>query len=410
MARIHFRHTVVGKNSSTGEIEALEGVLAEAFNVVGNAEASAASIFTSRTGTTLSSGESDANGIVSFWLNPGDYQIHFSDPVIPPRIADFVIGVPAVSGSAQGILKTQLPALVSSDISDLASVITAPDSVTSAMIATDAVGPSEIAANAVGSAELADASVTKDKLALLLAQILGVNTTSVKRRGTVINEAAELLVTSSGGGSHPCDDNFLGAMPTRDLISGIVVPANSLLAVQYQARMEVLPTAGSTVAISGSISASIMLNNAKPDPYLFSYSLVGSDRPTSDGLDWILATSGGIPTPNGFASLMLSGGGVMQWTGLNYIASGTDGTLAATPFSTTRPRALGGGQGGAFGWQESSSSRQGPAPPIALFEVPAGTYNVEAKFLADPAFQGSPPPASIRLGNRHMRAWVIGFD
>ncbi len=118
MARTHFYYVVTRRNPSTSQVELLEDVLAEAFlvNEVGVEDSTPATIFVSRTSGVSASGLSNADGVVSFWLDPGDYNIHFSDTAGAPRISDFVVGSSSVNGAPNGVQIGQLPAAVATVI------------------------------------------------------------------------------------------------------------------------------------------------------------------------------------------------------------------------------------------------------------------------------------------------------
>jgi hypothetical protein len=114
MARVHFYHVVTRRNPSTSEIEPLEDVLAEAFGVneSGVEDVSSTTIFVSRTSGVSASDLSDSDGVISFGLDSGDYNVHFHDTAGSPRVADFVVGCSSVNGAPGGVQLIQIPASV----------------------------------------------------------------------------------------------------------------------------------------------------------------------------------------------------------------------------------------------------------------------------------------------------------
>jgi hypothetical protein len=115
MARIHFFHTVLRRNPTSGLIEPLGSFEAEAFPVdaSGVESGTPAAVFASRTGSTApASMSSDANGTIQFYLNAGDYNVHISDSTTPARLAPFVLGVGGASGAVGGIPLSQLASLI----------------------------------------------------------------------------------------------------------------------------------------------------------------------------------------------------------------------------------------------------------------------------------------------------------
>ncbi len=113
MARTHFYHVVTRKNISTGELEPLADFLATAYHVDDSGtETTLATIFLGRTGLTTATGLSTANGVISFWLDDGDYNVHIADTTGPARLSAFQVGVSAISGAAyQAALQATIDAL-----------------------------------------------------------------------------------------------------------------------------------------------------------------------------------------------------------------------------------------------------------------------------------------------------------
>lgn len=133
MGRINFYHTVWRKHPTTGVVEPLENVNAEVHAVVNTIEqAEVEIVFANRTGTVPAELLTDEEGVVDFWLEPGDYNVHFEDTAVSPiRIGPFVVGASAVSGDLTGVQIDQLPIIVQQGIDrtgDLKCVAyTAPD-------------------------------------------------------------------------------------------------------------------------------------------------------------------------------------------------------------------------------------------------------------------------------------------
>ena len=53
--------------------------------------------------------QTDEEGEIDFWLDPGDYNITFSDTITPPRISELVVGFSSTPGAPNGMLRRQLP-------------------------------------------------------------------------------------------------------------------------------------------------------------------------------------------------------------------------------------------------------------------------------------------------------------
>lgn len=115
MPRINFQHTLWRKNPSlSDQVEPLENVSATAFSVDkdGVESGSEATIFAARLGTSAGDPMSDADGVVDFWLDPNDYNVHLEDTNVPARISPFSVGVNAISGATEGIQLAQLPSVI----------------------------------------------------------------------------------------------------------------------------------------------------------------------------------------------------------------------------------------------------------------------------------------------------------
>jgi microcystin-dependent protein len=118
MPRIHFYHTVLRENPVSGDVEPLDNVEALAFSVtaVGVEAGTESPVYAARTGATAGENLSDETGVVQFYLDVGDYNIHLSDLNIPARIAPFTVAVNGVSGAPSGILPEQIGLLPTANI------------------------------------------------------------------------------------------------------------------------------------------------------------------------------------------------------------------------------------------------------------------------------------------------------
>lgn len=92
------------------EGNSLEDITVTVYNVGTSVEAS---IYALRSGggTVPSSFETGADGEISFWADPGSYDIELHDATIPARIGDKTITWDSISGDAFGIDGNQIEAL-----------------------------------------------------------------------------------------------------------------------------------------------------------------------------------------------------------------------------------------------------------------------------------------------------------
>jgi hypothetical protein len=130
-------------------------------------------------------------------------------------------------------------------------------------LAADSVGASEIAANSVGASEMADDAVGQEELTTALAEKLGVSESSTVRRGTSI-------ITTEESRTNTAYDT----LTTPDQVQDVVLPANGLIVVAYQALVK------SSVNAAGSIALFIGSNQLKyraPSLTLQSTGTVGTD-------------------------------------------------------------------------------------------------------------------------------------
>jgi hypothetical protein len=89
------------------EGNALEDITVTVYNVGTEVEAS---IYTARTGgsSAPSSFETGADGEITFFADPGSYDITLEDSTIPARVADKTINWDAISGDTLGIAGSQI--------------------------------------------------------------------------------------------------------------------------------------------------------------------------------------------------------------------------------------------------------------------------------------------------------------
>jgi hypothetical protein len=101
-------------------------------------------IYTTRTGGTTKTNPftTTSNGLVSFFTDPGTYEVRLHDLNGTPRISDRTIYHDSVGGDTQGIAGTQV------EDSGISAVRIASDAVTNPKVADNAITTNEIADNA----------------------------------------------------------------------------------------------------------------------------------------------------------------------------------------------------------------------------------------------------------------------
>lgn len=97
MARVNFYETVTLPIGPGGSLIPVEGVATTIYTInPDGTEGSEGVAYAGRTGSTVApSLETDATGTVSYWLDTGDYNIHFDDAQTPPRITSYIRGFSA---------------------------------------------------------------------------------------------------------------------------------------------------------------------------------------------------------------------------------------------------------------------------------------------------------------------------
>jgi microcystin-dependent protein len=130
MPRTHFYHTVLGKDSA-GVVHPLEHVEARPFQVspgTGLELPTEGIIYANRTGAEVGENISNWEGVVEFYLEFGDYNIHFRDLHVSQRIEDFIVGFNSISNdqvitlqTSIATLQTQELALAAQDVALLAA-------------------------------------------------------------------------------------------------------------------------------------------------------------------------------------------------------------------------------------------------------------------------------------------------
>lgn len=97
MSRVQFVETVTAPAGINGSLIPLIGVGATPYVVdVNGIEGGQANAYAARNGATAASSMvTDVSGTVSYWLDAGDYNIHFEDQQAPPRVANYIRGFTA---------------------------------------------------------------------------------------------------------------------------------------------------------------------------------------------------------------------------------------------------------------------------------------------------------------------------
>jgi microcystin-dependent protein len=101
MGRVQFVETVAVPTGPSGSLVPIAGIgTIPIFVNADGSEGSQAPAYAGRTGaTTAPSLATDASGTVAYWLNSGDYNIHFQDQQSPARIAAYIRGFNADQGT-----------------------------------------------------------------------------------------------------------------------------------------------------------------------------------------------------------------------------------------------------------------------------------------------------------------------
>jgi hypothetical protein len=178
-----------------------------------------------------------------------------------------------------------------------------------------------------------------------LQQRLGLNSGSQVGRGKIVTATSQAL---------PVDT--LGSMPTPDKITGLVLPTDGMIVVSYYARWTALLSAsGNHVGVAIDINGQTQ----------------GAANGTMAVLE-ALSSVGGSPAGQNIA-------GEVQGLSITNGAAGS--TLS--------------------GSVPSAGLRLGS---LLAFDLPAGTYNVEAKWR-----RLSAATSSGSAQDRHLRAFIVGF-
>lgn len=110
MARVQFNETVTIPGGPIGTLIPVPGIAATPYNVnPDGTEGSQVTTYVDRTSLTHpTSLLTNASGKISFWLEPGDYNVHIDDPQSPPRIASYIVGFTApVIDTSQLVIAAQ---------------------------------------------------------------------------------------------------------------------------------------------------------------------------------------------------------------------------------------------------------------------------------------------------------------
>ena len=108
--REHFYDSIFAKDPTTGFAKPLEDVAVTVDKILenGTVDPIAPIPYAGRKiNVAAEPMQTDENGEIDFWLDPGDYNITFSDPLA--RISDLVVGFSSTPGAPNGMLRSQLP-------------------------------------------------------------------------------------------------------------------------------------------------------------------------------------------------------------------------------------------------------------------------------------------------------------
>jgi len=320
-------------------------------------------LYTTRTGGTTKTNPFFTNdfGQVEFYTNPGRYEIELVDQVTPKRIVDRVgsgcVGWSAVAGDHNHTLPDSR-LVVTASLTDL--------SVTTPKLADTAVTTPKITDAAVTTPKLGDTQVTPPKLDTELAVDLGVTQGSTKRRGSAINSAE---VTRSSAAAY-------GLFSAPDLVSGVVLPADGLLLIQYSAEVK---TSGADPYAAIFLGANQLkaASQSSAAPIIAEAQIVGS------GYQKLVSWAGGLISRLHFSA----GVGITHPTYSGDVTTGqavsVDQVNEFSDFATTGGYSLlvGGG--------------------FCVVEAAAGTYDVSVQFKA--------ASGTITARNRRLRVIAMGF-
>lgn len=108
--REHFHDSIFRKDPETGLAEPLENVAVSLDKILENGTVDPITPIPYSGRKVNEAAEpmhTDENGEIDFWLDPGDYNITFSDPLA--RISDQTVGFSSTPGAPNGMLRSQLP-------------------------------------------------------------------------------------------------------------------------------------------------------------------------------------------------------------------------------------------------------------------------------------------------------------
>lgn len=112
--RSHFYDTILRKSPTTGMAEPLSDINVEIAKILedGSADPVTPIPYTGRKNfIQLTPLLTDEDGMIDFWMDPGDYNIVFTDTLHPtaPRINPKTVGFSSTPGAPNGLLRSQLP-------------------------------------------------------------------------------------------------------------------------------------------------------------------------------------------------------------------------------------------------------------------------------------------------------------
>src|SRR3954454_828523 len=108
--REHFHDSILRKNPDTLMAEPLANVAVSVDKILENGTVDPITPIPyagRKLNTAATPMQTDEDGEIDFWLDPGDYNVTFSDPL--SRIASKTVGFSSTPGAPNGMLRSQLP-------------------------------------------------------------------------------------------------------------------------------------------------------------------------------------------------------------------------------------------------------------------------------------------------------------
>jgi hypothetical protein len=249
------------------------------------------------------------------------------------------------------------------------------DAIDTQHIADDAVGQAQLADNSVGQAKIIDGAVAASKMAdnavgeeeitTALAEKLGVSESSTVRRGEVSTSGEESRTSTS-----------YGTLTTPDQVDNIVLPADGLIVVAYDAIWK------SSVAAAG--RAAIFLNTTQ-----LQVNGAGFDSPRTQA-----AALTSNSTANRYAPLNSFSMGLVSGRGLNTTHTNVTTGQAVGQYGGTSNLAH---ELNGTVLDVTEDSIGGPC----LIYAAAGTYDVSVRFKSS--------SGSVSVKDRKLWVWTVSF-